>query len=370
MSTIEARLEWEAGGVRHCDRLLLPEAALQADGRLLRAARELEAGPVTLDPTPWILPAGQPPILLPKGSWQLRSEPLPGRFYPRLAFAGLAEGVRDLRPCRLLAAGPTGLRVDPNHPLAGPGARLTLRRSEAVAARVRFVQLFDGPGMQRPPVEGGACYLPQGALARADESPDAVFYAQPRLVHHLDAACRAEVARLYGRLLQTGQRVLDLMASWQSHLPEGLADLVVTGLGLNAAELAANPRLAHWRVQDLNADPVLPFPDGHFDAVVCTASVEYLTRPVEVLAQLRRVLRAGGVLAITFSDRWFPPKAIRVWGELHPFERLGMVLWLLREAGFRDLHGETLRGEKRPEDDKYAAEREVSDPLFAAWGRA
>jgi hypothetical protein len=73
---------------------------------------------------------------------------------------------------------------------------------------------------------------------------------------------------------------------------------------------------------------------------------------------------------LAFSDRWFPDKAIRVWSELHPFERLGMVLGLLAAAGFGALRTETLRGLKRPEDDKYAAQRAHADPLFSAWGVA
>ncbi len=71
---------------------------------------------------------------------------------------------------------------------------------------------------------------------------------------------------------------------------------------------------------------------------------------------------------ITFSDRWFPPKAIRVWGEIHPFERLGLALGLQAEAGFADLHTETLRGLARPEEDRI--DRPAADPLFAVWGRA
>ena len=77
----------------------------------------------------------------------------------------------------------------------------------------------------------------------------------------------------------------------------------------------------------------------------------------------------GGVFAVAFSDRWFPPKAIRVWRQIHPFERLALVLGLLLQAGFRDLHSETLRGVRRPQDDKYSSQREFSDPLFAVWGR-
>jgi SAM-dependent methyltransferase len=165
-------------------------------------------------------------------------------------------------------------------------------------------------------------------------------------------------------------RVLDLMSSWVSHLPDAPADLAVTGLGMNAAELAANERLKARVVHDLNADPRLPFADAAFDLVICTASVEYLIRPQTVFTEVRRVLRPGGHFVVTFSDRWFPSKAIRVWSELHPYERLGLVLWLLRETGHTELHSETLRGLRRPEDDPHSGERDYSDPLFAVWGRA
>lgn len=371
MAAIEADITWEGGGARHRDRLVMPEAALQADAALIRARVVLESSAAAeIDPSRWITPVGLEPRLLPAAAFRLGVQAVAGRHYPRLAFTGLAEGSRDLRPCRLLTNDAEGLRVDLNHPLAGRAVKLTLRRVAQEAARTRFVQLFDGPGMQLPPAQAAACYLPEGALTRHDETEDSGFYARPRLVHHLDAGCRAEIARLYGRFLQPGMRVLDLMSSWVSHLPDTPTDLEVTGLGMNAAELAANARLAARIVHDLNADPRLPFADASFDLVICTASVEYLTRPQAVLAEVRRVLRPGGHFALTFADRWFPPKAIRVWSELHPYERLGLVLWLLQEAGYCDLHSETLRGLKRPEDDPYIGERDTSDPLFAAWGTA
>ncbi len=371
MAAIEADITWEDDAARHCDRLVMPEPALQADAALIRARAALESsGAAGIDLSRWITPVAQEPRLLPADAFRLRTQAVAGRHYPRLAIAGLAEGSRDLRPCRLLASGAAGLRVDLNHPLAGRPVKLTLRRVEQDAAHTRFIQLFDGPGMQSLPEHPQSCYLPEGALARQDEAEDGRFYASPRMVHHLDAACRAEIARLYGRFLKPGMRVLDLMSSWTSHLPETPVDLEVSGLGMNTAELAANARLNTRIVHDLNVDPRLPFADAAFDLVVCTASVEYLTQPQAEFAEVRRVLRPGGRFVLTFSDRWFPPKAIRVWSELHPFERLGFVLWLLREAGFADRRSETLRGLRRPEDDPYIGERDYSDPLFAAWGTA
>ena len=84
-------------------------------------------------------------------------------------------------------------------------------------------------------------------------------------------------------------------------------------MGMNEAELRANEMASSWVVQDLNADPTLPFDDATFDAVTCCVSVDYLTRPLEVFAEVARVLRPGRPFVVTFSNRCFPTKAIRGW---------------------------------------------------------
>lgn len=377
--TLEAELTWSSGNggehVHHRERLVLADKAFLADGRWERAAEAARAtGAAELDPSPWITPDGLAPVELAAGSFRLGVAAIPGRFYPRLAFATalstLAQGPRDLRPVRLLETHDGRARVDPNHPLAASVARLILHPTdlEPTPGR-RMVELFDGPGLQRLPADPAAAFFQLDSFLREDDGADSLFYAEPRFTQHLDAACRAQIGRLYGRFLHPGQRVLDLMASWDSHLPEAPADLHVAGLGLNQAELAANPRLHEVVVKDLNERADLPWGDGQFDVVLCSAALEYLIRPRAVLAEARRVLRPGGVCLLNFSDRWFPPKAIRLWSQLHPFERLGFALALLGDAGFIDLHSETLRGVKRPEDDKYADQRNFSDPLFAAWGK-
>lgn len=372
-TALEARLEWNSELATHVDRLRVSASTLQADGRWLDAGRALaDTEEVVLDASPWCQPAGQAPVELTPDAFRPRLEMVVGRFYPRQAFGGLLGNARDLRPVRLLAAGSATARwrVDPNHPLAAAGARLSLRRvQQAAAPGIRLVELFDGPGMQVPPADPAGAYLSGTAFARQDPGDDTCFYAVPRLTQHLDAQCRTDIAVLYGRLLQPGMKVLDLMSSGDSHLPAEIGGLQVSGLGMNAAELDANPCLAERRVQDLNTTAALPWPDGSFDCVLCTASIEYLVRPAAVLDEARRVLRPGGVLAISFSDRWFPTKAIRVWSEIHPFERMGLVLTLLRPAGFGDLNTESLRGSRRPADDKYIGRRSVADPLFAVWGR-
>ncbi len=140
---------------------------------------------------------------------------------------------------------------------------------------------------------------------------------------------------------------------------------------MNADELRENPRLTERTVQDLNEQVELPYPNAHFDAVICTASVEYLVKPVEVFRDVRRVLKDGATFALTFSDRWFPPKAIALWPMLHPFERLGLILDYFRlSGGFGVLTTETARGWPRPAEDKYANQLADADPLYAVWGTA
>jgi SAM-dependent methyltransferase len=372
---IEAQLHWYDGRLRSLDRLLVPDTALAGDGRWQALQAQVEAGVACeLAATPWIEPRNQPLATLPVQALHLPGHARPGRFYPRLAFPGLAQGPRDMSPVRLLQRDGDLLHADPNHPLADLQVNLRLLDSPlACAPGSRLFDLFAGPGMQRPVPDPRATYLGIDALRREDEEPDAVFYVQPRFAHHLDAACRQQIAALYARLLPAHARVLDLMTSWTSHLPDRAwpqgAPQHLAGLGLNGQELDAN-RLLHERVvKDLNERPQLPWADDQFDAVLCTASIEYLIHPLAVVGEVRRVLKPGGLFAVSFSDRWFPPKAIRIWSELHPFERAGLVASLLAATGFDDLHCETLRGLKRPEDDKYSAQRAFSDPLFAVWGR-
>ena len=132
--------------------------------------------------------------------------------------------------------------------------------------------------------------------------------------------------------------MLDLMSSWVSHLRSAPAELVV--LGLNPDELAANPMATERVMQDLNADPQLPFGDDTFDAVLCCVSIDYLTRPIEVLAEAARVLRPEAPAVITFSNRCFPTKAVHGWLSTDDAGRGAIVAhylrtrrWLLRGRG-------------------------------------
>lgn len=176
--------------------------------------------------------------------------------------------------------------------------------------------------------------LPQAAFDKADPEPDAAFYAQPRFVTHIDDAAIAAVTQAYRETLPPGGTVLDLMSSWVSHLPAEVGYAAVVGHGMNAAELAANPRLSRWFVQDLNADPVLPLDGGSFDGACLCVSVQYLQRPVEVFREVARVLRPAGRFVVSFSNRCFPTKAVAIWQALSGPDQQRLVAAYMEAAGF------------------------------------
>ncbi len=168
---------------------------------------------------------------------------------------------------------------------------------------------------------------------RMDEAPDVEFYAEPRLVTHIDDATIAALTAFYRERLPAGGELLDLMSSWISHLPDDVAYTRVAGLGMNAAELAANPRLTDHVVHDLNGDPELPYPDASFHAVLNAVSVQYLVQPVAVFASIARVLRPGGLALVAMSHRLFPTKAVAAFHSLPPGQRVDLVRLYFEAAG-------------------------------------
>jgi len=178
--------------------------------------------------------------------------------------------------------------------------------------------------------------LPPELFRRLDESSDAEFYAVPRLVAHIDDATIAALTAFYRERIPAGAHVLDLMSSWVSHLPPHVEYARVAGLGMNGEELARNPRLTERVVQDLNLTPALPWADGTFDAVVNAVSIQYLVRPVEVFAEVRRVLRPGGIHIVATSHRMLPTKAIAAWHALEPADRLRLICRYVELAGDDD----------------------------------
>jgi SAM-dependent methyltransferase len=207
--------------------------------------------------------------------------------------------------------------------------------------------------LYRDSVNDASAY-PPGFFDRTDPGDDAAFYSSPRYVTHIDDAAIAAVGELYDELGINGE-VLDLMSSWVSHFRTAPAALTV--LGMNADELAANPQANAAVVHDLNADSVLPFADDTFDHGVCCVSVDYLTNPVAVFADVARVLRRGGFFVCTFSNRLFPTKAIRGWLSTDDDSHMKIVASYFAAAG----------GYEPAVMQRRTAPDHRGDPLFAVW---
>lgn len=306
---------------------------------------------------------------------QGRVVPRLGRFYPRGLLLGYAQ---NPHPFRCTASSDGEFSADFNHPLAQQPVELEIKVAEVQKKRSDtggvchdWLQIIcDGPGMQVRWPGTATDFFADAPYARPDARDDAHFYEKPRLVNHLDAQADATISTLYGRLLKPGSRVLDLMSSWNSHLPESLELAQVTGLGLNREELAKNPRLTDSVAHDLNRNPVLPFGNQEFEAVVCTVSVEYLTHPGEIFREVARILKPGGYFIHTFSNRWFPPKVVRIWTELLEWERPGLVLeYFLGSGSYDRINTFSARGWPRPVADRYFPQMPVSDPVYAVWGQ-
>jgi SAM-dependent methyltransferase len=179
--------------------------------------------------------------------------------------------------------------------------------------------------------------LPEWSFEKADPSPDVEFYVPPRFVTHIDDGAIATVTQVYRQTLPSGGAMLDLMSSWVSHLPEEIAYASVVGHGMNAQELAANPRLSKWFVQDLNVEPTLPLGDAAFDGACLCVSVQYLQRPVEVFRDVARVLRPGAPFVVSFSNRCFPTKAVAIWQALSGPDQQRLVGNYMQAAGFNKI---------------------------------
>lgn len=203
---------------------------------------------------------------------------------------------------------------------------------------------------------------------KLDPTRDSDFYAFPRFVTHVDGGFLDRLTNLYRERLQPNTRVLDLMSSWVSHLPDEVEFARVEGHGMNEEELAKNPRLNHYFIQDLNANPKLPLEDEDFDAVLITVSVQYLQYPEAVFSELCRILKPNGIVIVSFSNRMFYQKAIAAWRDNTDLGRLELVKSYFRSVpGFGEpeaiVHSSTIPS--------FLAMLGIAgaDPFYAAIGR-
>jgi SAM-dependent methyltransferase len=176
--------------------------------------------------------------------------------------------------------------------------------------------------------------LSEAERFKLDASDDSLFYGEPRFVQHLDAAFRSRLTALYRQRIPPCAVVLDLMGSWVSHLPEEVRYEQVIGHGLNEQELAANPRLDRYWVQNLNRNQHLPLEDASVDAALIVAGWQYLQQPEAVAAELLRVVRPRGQVIVAFSNRMFFQKAPQVWTDGGDRDHLAYVARVLLAQGW------------------------------------
>lgn len=171
---------------------------------------------------------------------------------------------------------------------------------------------------------------------RADEGDDENFYTLPRLVYHIDEPAVASLTQYYRANIKPGSSILDICSSWVSHYPlEFKVNMKrISATGMNPLELMANDQLTDYEARNLNVNPTLSYEDNSFDVVTCVVSIDYLTKPMEVLKEVHRVLKPGGKVIISQSNRCFPSKAISMWLNMNDRQHLELINGYLKYAGF------------------------------------
>jgi hypothetical protein len=212
-------------------------------------------------------------------------------------------------------------------------------------------------------------------------------------VTHIDDTAIRLLREYYGAVLPREGRILDLCSSWISHFPPELEEIAlasakakakakapgdsdsrqnqdvkaegqlqlqlqVIGMGMNTTELNHNPILSQRIIQDLNDDPTLPASVlSPLHALTCAVSIDYLTKPLQVLLSAHELLEPGSYVHLVISNRCFPTKVVKRWLEIGEEERLEMVGDYLHFAGFKDVEVVRLNEGRR------------SDPLWVVRGR-
>lgn len=200
-------------------------------------------------------------------------------------------------------------------------------------------------------------------FSRYDESSDTSFYSSPRFVTHIDDAAIKALTKYYASVFPPSNTpdvaILDMCSSWISHYPPNYKQGRIAGLGLNEDELARNPVLTDYVVHDLNVDPKLPYDDNTFDIITNAVSVDYLAKPLKVFQEMQRVLKPGGIAAMSFSNRCFWTKAIEIWTATGDVDHCYIVGAYFHYAG----------GFEPPQVNDISPNPGRSDPMYVVYSR-
>jgi len=299
------------------------------------------------------------------------SPPILYRFYPSaIAWQGLETEATDYRPFRLISANNENLVADKNHPLAKYYLTLTAVKlkeydlPENSKKRKRHITKLissRGPGMQVPFEYGEPVFFKKYPFQRADDK----LSTKP----HVDSVAAAEIKKLYSTLLPTHSKILDVQADEFSYLANDYQSGLLAGIGSNEKGMSANQKLNTYQVQNINEDVILPFETNSFDDSICSLSIETFRNPIGLIKEIARVVNTGGKFVVIFSDNNPTTQTINLWSQLHPFERIQLVLEYFNQTNlFNEINTYSKRGNPRPSDDKYFNQKRMSDPIYAVWG--
>lgn len=182
-------------------------------------------------------------------------------------------------------------------------------------------------------------------LARQLRRPSGLFgrHLLPRMMDRVNPARNALTLELLDpaqadRVLEVGFGGGGLLDRVQRRVPQGF----VAGVEISAAMLEHARRRFGRRVASdrfelaLGQAEALPYPDAHFDKVYTVNTIYFWSDPALAFAELKRVLRPGGLLLCTFAPRsvmrhhWVAGRGFRL---LEPDE----VRAMLERRGFLDV---------------------------------
>lgn len=148
-----------------------------------------------------------------------------------------------------------------------------------------------------------------------------------------------------------------------SLLPEGKACGIDISQGMVEQAQSRIPVQLADRIEIQQASSArIPYPDGFFTHLMCTNSFHHYPKPLEVLAEMQRVLKPGGTIVI-FENA--PDLSIytRLWDLLFRVIEKGHVRYytsrelgvMLEAAGLEDRHLRILRNEFRSHGKLFAS---------------
>jgi hypothetical protein len=137
-------------------------------------------------------------------------------------------------------------------------------------------------------------------MQRLEDKRDTFYYTKPTFKKWVDDSILRLLTDYYGQFLIHNMYILDLCASWDSHLPEKLQFKSIIGVGIVEEELVSNKRLSQYYVQDLNENPNLQFIDDEsIDVVLCTLSVDLLIKVCSVTHNIIHMVK----VFVAFCER-------------------------------------------------------------------